>query len=175
MFTLANLQHNAAATDSINKVTSNEMNAQLSTEFQACEVQRAIKQMAPLKASGPDGMSHLFYQRYWNLVGNDVCQSVLNFLNNASLLEHLNHPFITLIPKKKNPEYAFEFRPISLCNVLYKIFSKVLANRLKRILPKIIIEHQSAFTKSRFIFDNILMAFESLHSMQKHTGNEILW
>ena len=63
--------------------------------------------MAPLKASGPDGMSHLFYQRYWNLVGDDVCQSVLNFLNNASLLEHLNHPFITLIPKKKNPEYAY--------------------------------------------------------------------
>ena len=145
------------------------MNAQLSTEFQACEVQQAIKQMAPLKASGPDGMSHLFYQRYWNLVGDDVCQSVLNFLNNASLLKHLNHPFITLIPKKKNPEYAFEFRPISLCNVLYKIFSKVLANRLKRILPKIIIEHQSAFTKSRFISDNILVAFESLHSMQKHT------
>ena len=174
LFTSANLQHNAAATDSINKVTSNEMNAQLSIEFKAWEVQQAIKQMAPLKAFGPNGISHLFYQHYQNLVGDDVCQSVLNFLNNASLPEHLIHTFITLIPKKKNLEYAFEFRPISLCNVLYKIFSNVLANRLKRILPKIITEHQSAFTKSRFIFDNILMAFESLHSMQKHTGNDDL-
>ena len=64
MFTLANLQHNAAATDSINKVTSNEINAQLSTEFQACEVQQVVKQMASLKAFGPNGMSHLFYQRH---------------------------------------------------------------------------------------------------------------
>ena len=128
--------------------------------------------MSPLKAPGPDGMSHLFYQHYGNLVGDDVCHSVLNFLNNASLPEHLNHTFIILIPKKKNPEYASEFRPISLCNVLYKIFSKVLANRLKRILPKIITKHQNAFTKGRFISDNILVAFESLHSMQKHIGND---
>ena len=77
--------------------------------------------MAPLKAPEPDGMPPLFYQHYWNLVGDDICQSVLTFLNSASLM-HLNHTFITLIPKKKNPEYAFEFRPISLCNVLYKIF-----------------------------------------------------
>ena len=128
--------------------------------------------MAPLKVPGPDGMPLLFYQHYWSLIGENVSQSVLNFLNSASLLEHLNHTFITLIPKKKNPEHASEFRPISLWNVLYKIFSKVLANRLKRILPKIIIEHQSAFTKSRLIFDNILVAFESLHSMQKHTGKD---
>ena len=128
--------------------------------------------MAPLKAPGPDGMPPLFYQQYWNLVGDVVCQSVLKFLNTASLPEHLNHSFITLIPKKKHPEFASEFRPISLCNVLYKIFSKVLANRLKRILPKIITKNQSAFTKSRLISDNILVVFESLHSMQKCTGKD---
>ena len=57
--------------------------------------------MSPLKAPGPDDMSHLFYQHYGNLVADDVCHSVLNFLNNASLPEHLKHTFITLIPKKK--------------------------------------------------------------------------
>ena len=104
------------------------------------------------------------------MIGDDVIDSILTFLNSASLPEHLNHTFITLIPKKKNPEYASDFRPISFCNVLYKIFSKALANRLKSILPKIITEHQSAFTKSRIISYNILIAFESLHSMQKHIG-----
>ena len=63
-----------------------------------------------------------------------------------------------------------EFRPISLCNVLYKIFSKVLANRLKKILPSIITEHQLAFTKDRLISDNILMAFETLHCMKRHNS-----
>ncbi|XP_050277977.1 uncharacterized protein LOC126719473 [Quercus robur] len=172
LFTLANLPLCEAATDSINRVITDEMNDQLSLEFQNWEVQQAIKQMAPFKAQGPDSMPPLFYQHYWDLIGEDVSQSVLTFLNSASLPEHLNHTFITLIPKKKNLEHASEFRPISLCNVLYKIFSKVLANRLKRILPKIITEHQSAFTKSRLIFDNILVAFESLHSMQKHNGKE---
>ena len=121
--------------------------------------------MAPLKAPGPNGMPPLFYQHYWDTIGNDVTHSVLHFLNSACLLDNLNHTFITLIPKKNSPEYASDFRPISLCNVLYKIFSKVLANRIKKILPKIISEHQSAFTKSRLISDNILVAFESLHSM----------
>ena len=113
-----------------------------------------------------------FYQNYWDLLGEEVTSSVLYFLNSASLPANLNHTFITLIPKVKNPEFIFEFRPISLCNVLYKIFSKVLANRLKKILPNIITENQSAFTKSRLISDNILVAFESLHSMQRHTGKD---
>ena len=167
-FTSANLPHCEATIDFINRVINNEMNDQLSLEFQNWEVQQVIKQMAPLRAPSLDGMPPLFYQHYWNLISKDVSQFVLTFRNSVSLPKHLNHTFITLIPKKKNLEHASEFRPISFCNVLYKIFSKVLANRLKRILPKIIIEHQSAFTKSRLISDNILVAFESLHSMQKH-------
>ena len=90
---------------------------------------------------------------------------MLYFLNFASLSANLNHTFITLIPKVKNPKFVSEFWPNSLCNVLYKIFSKVLANRLKKILPNIITKNQSAFTKSQLILDNILVAFESLHSM----------
>ena len=64
-----------------------------------------------------------------------------------------------------------QYRPISLCNVLYKIFSKVLANHLKTILPTIITEHELAFTKDRLISDNILVAFETLHCMHKHNSS----
>lgn len=116
------------------------MNVQLSIEFSEWEVKQAINQMAPLKAPKPDGMPPLLYQHYWNLIGDDISNSVLHFLNSTSLLENLNHTFITLIPKKKKQESATDFRPISLCNVLYKIFSKVLPNRLKKILPNIISE-----------------------------------
>ena len=149
-----------------------EVNSKLSSKFTHLEVKQTINQMAPLKAPGPDGMPPLFYQHYWNLIGDDISNTVLHYLNLTTLPEHLNHTFITLIPKKKNHVFAYEFRPISLCNVLYKIFSKVLANRLKKIFPNIITKNQSAFTKSCLISDNILVAFESLHSMQKHTGKE---
>ena len=124
------------------------MNSKLSSEFTHLEVKQAINQMAPLKAPEPDGMPPLFYQHYWNLIGDDISNTVLHYLSSATLPEHLNHTFITFILKKKCPNFASEFRLISLCNALYKIFSKVLANRLKKIFPNIITENQSAFTKS---------------------------
>ena len=105
-------------------------------------------------------------------MGKDISTSVLSFLNSASLPKNLNYTFITLIPKAKNPVLVSEFRSISLCNVLYKIFSKVLANRLKKILPHIITEHQSAFTKDHLISDNILIAFESLHCLHHHKSSK---
>ena len=76
--------------------------------------------------------------------------------------------FITLIPKVKDPTYVSKFRPISLSNVLYRIFAKVLTNRLQAIMPNLISEHQSAFLFDRLISDNILVAFETLHYMRNH-------
>ena len=75
----------------------------------------------------------------------------------------LSHTFITLIPKVKNPERVTEFRSISLCNVIYKIISKVIANMLKPLLNSVISKTQTAFTTGRLITDNVLIAFELLH------------
>ena len=104
-----------------------EMNATLCNEFEAWEVEFALKHVAPLKALGPNRMLPLFYQNFWSLVRSDVTTTILYYLNSGSLPTPLNHTSMTLIPKTKNPERVTEFRPISLCNVLYKIFSKVLA------------------------------------------------
>ena len=87
-------------------------------------------------------MLPLFYQTYWSDVGMDITQAVLSSLNSGSILKSINHTFIILIPKVKNPEKVSEFKPISLCNVIYKIVSKVIANRLKPLLNKIISEHK---------------------------------
>ena len=93
---------------------------------------QALKQMAPLTAPGPDGMSPIFYKTYWHIVGKDVTSMVLNALNSGVVHESLNPTFISLIPKIKNPKKVSDFRPISLCNVVYKLISKVLVNRLKK-------------------------------------------
>ena len=131
--------------------------------------------MALLKAPRPDGMPPLFYQNFWDLVSSDVTSTVLHFLNKGFLPNSLNHTFITLILKTKNLEHVTEYRSISLCNVLYNIFSKILANRLKKVLPLIISNHQSAFLKGRLITDNILVAFKTLYYEKTTLENHVLW
>ena len=119
--------------------------------------------MALLKASGPHGMPPIFFQHYWKDIGSDVATAVLSCLNLAHIPTGINHTYLTLIPKVKSPEHVIEFRPIS----------KVLANRLKVILPDIISESQSAFQSNKAISDNISVAFETLHHMKKRKLGKI--
>ena len=125
-------------------------------------------EMAPLKAPGPNGMPPLFFQTYWTDVSMDVTHAVLSCLNSCSILKSINHTFITLIPKVNNLEKVSNFRPISFCNVIYKIISKLIANLLKPVLNSIISETQSAFIADRLITNNILITFESLHPMKNN-------
>ena len=119
------------------KVTPN-MHQILSSDFTTEEIKAAVFQMGLTKASGPDGMNAHFYQKFWYIVGDNVVTAVLDYLNSGVMGPDVNHTNIVLIPKIKTPKRMSEFRPISLCNVLYKIISKVLANRLKQILPSVI-------------------------------------
>ena len=99
-------------------------------------------------------------------MGDNVVSAMLDYLNFGVMLPDINRTNIVLIPKVKSPEKMSDFQPISLCNVIYKIISKVLANRLKHILPAIISPTQSAFVPGRLITDNILVAYETLHTMR---------
>ena len=122
---------------------SAEMNQELVMPISNDEIKEALFQMHPSKAPGPDGMSPGFYQKHWEVVGNDVCDGVRYLLSSENMLQKINYTHVTLIPKKSDPTLMSELRPVSLCNVIYKICSKVLTNRLKIILPEVV----SAFAK----------------------------
>jgi hypothetical protein len=114
------------------------MNAILVEEFKIKEISYALNQMVPIKAPRPDGLNANFFQQNWAILGEEVCKGVLDILNFGFMPPDLNLTSIALIPKTNKAKCVTDFRPISLCNVLYKIVSKVLANRLKKVLPFII-------------------------------------
>uniref|UniRef100_A0A803NKE8 Reverse transcriptase domain-containing protein n=1 Tax=Cannabis sativa TaxID=3483 RepID=A0A803NKE8_CANSA len=108
-----------------------------------------------------------------SVVGNDVINFVNSFFESGHFPTGINATNLVLIPKKKQPLDMGDFRPIALCNVLYKIISKVLANRLKHVLPTIISETQSAFLQGRLISDNIMISYEIMHFLKrKRRGRE---
>ena len=107
-----------------------EMADGLMQAFTAEEVERALFQMGPCKAPGEDGFTAGFFQKHWGLVKEKVTNAVLGFLNGGEMPEVINRTILVLIPKVANPQEITQFRPISLCNVIYKLCSKVMANRL---------------------------------------------
>ncbi|XP_062151970.1 uncharacterized protein LOC133860363 [Alnus glutinosa] len=150
-----------------------DMNDSLLRPFTKAEVSFALSQMHPFKSPGSDGFAACFYQKSWATVGKVVSQAVLHYLNGGPFNVATNSTNIMLIPKFSSPSWLTNYRPISLSNVLYKLIAKVLVNRLKLVLPHAISPEQSAFILGRLITDNILVAFETLHTMDTRLkGNE---
>lgn len=155
------------------RMISQEQNLQLIKDFSFEEFTIATKQMHPDKASGPDGLNPAFFQNFWPVMGKEIFEYCKDWLHTKKFPGELNSTNVVLIPKKENASCMKDLRPIALCNVLYKILAKVLANRLRDVLPEIISENQSAFIKGRSITDNVLVAFEVIHHMRrKNRGNE---
>jgi hypothetical protein len=119
-----------------------------------------------LKAPGPDGLQAIFYKKFWNICGAEVTREVLQAVNTGVIPNGWNDTTVVLIPKVDDPESITQFRPTSLCNLIYKTISKMLARRLKGILPEVISPMQSAFVPGILITDNILVAYECVHTIK---------
>jgi hypothetical protein len=147
------------------------MNEKLCSPFTAEDVKKAVFSIRDYKAPSPDGLHGVFYKKFWGLFGEDITNEILQALNTGQIPEGWNDTTVVLIPKLDHPELITQFRPISLCNVIYKIISKMMSLRLKEILPDIISPMQSAFVPGRLITDNVLVAYESIHTIKiKRSG-----
>ena len=116
--------------------------------------------------SRPDGFNPGFYQHFWEVYNPDIFKECVAWLGNEQFRASLNATNIALIPKGTEQRTMKDWRPIALCNVLYKVLLKVLANKLKTVLDKCISNNQSTFVRGRFILDNAMVAIKMVHYMK---------
>ncbi|KAK2390438.1 hypothetical protein QL285_063981 [Trifolium repens] len=151
---------------------SNEVLEKLNAPIANDEGRKAIFNMNPWKAPGPDGFPAGFYQKSWSIVGNHVCDFVREVWSNPGKILEVNQTDICLIPKIQHLEYISQFRPISFCNTIYKVVSKVVVELLKDCIPFIISPYQTGFVPGRNIHENIIVAQEMTHNMVKMKGRK---
>lgn len=123
---------------------------ELVAEFSEEEVLAAIKEYNGNKAPGPDGFNLACIQKNWKVMKVEVMQFMQEFYVNGKLAKGLNSSFIAVVPKKENAMELVDFRPISLVNSIYKILAKVLSRRLKKVIPAVINEAQTAYRGSLY-------------------------
>ncbi|XP_028778309.1 uncharacterized protein LOC114734823 [Neltuma alba] len=142
----------------------------LTPEVSDVEIKNAAFAMGAFKAPGPDGLQPHFFQTQWNIVGGKICDFVKRAFENPQVIKEINQTNIVLVPKVENPTTLKEMRPISLCNVSYKIITKVLANRFRSVMNHLVGPQQGSFISNRSSCDNIIVAQEAIHKMRTKPG-----
>lgn len=146
---------------------SEENKSMLTGAVSAEMIRKVLFSMPADKSPGPDGFSSEFFRATWAITGGDFVHAVQSFFDKGFLPKGINSTILALIPKKDEAIFMKDYRPISCCNVIYKVISKILANRLKRLLPSFISLNQSAFVKDRLLMENVLLASELVKSYHK--------
>ncbi|GKD91967.1 putative RNA-directed DNA polymerase, eukaryota, reverse transcriptase zinc-binding domain protein, partial [Tanacetum coccineum] len=131
------------------------------------EIKEAVWDGESSKAPGPDGYSFAFVKKYWGTIQKDLYDFVNLFFASCVMPNGANSSFFTLIPKVNNPTLITDFRPISLIGIHYKIIAKILANRLSKVIDKIVSKEQSAFIAGRQILDGPVILSEIIEWYKK--------
>lgn len=139
----------------------------LEASFSEREVKDAVFGSYAEGAPGPDGLPFLFYQVFWEVVKEDLLNLFRAFEDGSLNLARLNYATVVLIPKENEAKSLKKFRPISLLNCSFKIFSKVLNNRSIKICDRLIAPNQSSFIKGRFILESVVAAHEAIHEVAR--------
>lgn len=140
--------------------------------FSDIAIKDVVFSIGPLKALGPDGLQPIFFQSQWDIIGSSVCDLVRKVYLNPDMVCNLNETLVVLIPKVQYPETLNQSRPISLCNVVYKIVTKVVTNRFRRHMASLIAPHKCSFIPGRHNSENIVIAQEIFHTMRSKKGGK---
>nr|GFB11877.1 RNA-directed DNA polymerase, eukaryota, reverse transcriptase zinc-binding domain protein [Tanacetum cinerariifolium] len=127
------------------------------------------------KSPGPDGFTFEFFRRYWNFLGTDFCEAIESFFVDGAFLKGNNASFITLIPKVMEAKFVTDFRPISLIGSVYKVVTKILANRLSMVISDLVSDSQSAFVANRQILDGPFILNEILAWCKKKKKQALIF
>lgn len=148
-------------------VLSQENKDFLMIPFSSEDIRSAMFHIFDNKSPGPDGFSAAFYKIHWDIVGPHIIFAVQFFFAHGYLLKDWNQTFLVLISKLQHPSLILQFRPIGLCNVIYKCISKCLTHRLRSVLPSLISVNQNPFVPDRLMSDEFLIAHELLYFMNR--------
>ncbi|GKV19478.1 hypothetical protein SLEP1_g29737 [Rubroshorea leprosula] len=149
-------------------------NESLMAVFSEEEIKNAVWDCDSSKSPGPDGFNFRFIKVMWEDIKQDIINFAQEFHENGKLVRGSNASFIVLIPKVENPQ-KIEYRPISLIGVMYKIIAKLLANRLRKVLDKVIGEQQMAFIGGRQLMDSVVIANEVIDEAKRKNTKSILF
>lgn len=134
------------------------------------EIKAGLWSLKAFKSPRADGLHVGFFQIFWHEVNESICKEVGSIFSSGVMPEYLNRTLIALVPKCQNPKTINSYRPISLCNMIYKVVTKIIVTRIRPLLSNLISSVQADFVPGRRGLDNVLIAQELIHSIDKKKG-----
>lgn len=148
----------------------------LEIPFSEEELRKALGELNANKAPGTDGIPPEYYRMFWHLLARYYCQSLDYSIQNGRMTDSQKRGIITLVPKKDVDRRRINnWRPITLRNADYKIYTKALALRIQRVIVRLVTKNQTGFLPGRFIGDSVRAAEDALEIIQEeHPGGMLV-